>query len=236
MLGWVLDVKGQLPSWVLASKEQLPSWVLGFDTPQLGACWWCFCSLPFSQPPSLIAAPAPLPAAATGAMRWCGATTTRWTLRGSAAPPAWHISQRARTTQSATVRGCPGVQLLHRQLLLADAEVLELLLTAPLGTITPLVARTQVRLLQLGSNCCSVSHPPASGAVWVYCEDPKLCGVHHRECWLKVGGQGTDVPACFCMRKPCAAASTAASLGRSAFTRAVPACSWRFCAPAPHGQ
>lgn len=40
-------------------------------------------------------------------------------------------------------------------------------------------------------SCLSLAHnrftcTPFSAAVWVYCEDPKLCGAHYRECWLKV--------------------------------------------------
>lgn len=28
-------------------------------------------------------------------------------------------------------------------------------------------------------------HTPSANAVWVFCEDPQLCGEHHKECWLK---------------------------------------------------
>ena len=44
--------------------------------------------------------------------------------------------------------------------------------------------------LGLGQGCNPRQPPvtcyaPPCPAVWVYCENPQLCGGHHKECWLK---------------------------------------------------
>lgn len=67
---------------------------------------------------------------------------------------------------------------------------------------------------------------PLSAAVWVYCEDPKLCGAHYRECWLKVRSRHARcvaVPADgFCGGLACSQARMAA---------AIPPLSWTLPRP-----